>query len=174
VKCSAGNSGDRGVIQKTMKTNDADISEESQLELAAGNLKQSAQRELAAGVLKQAAQDLRRFHGATSKIERELYFDAYRWLTIDECSSPFSFLNVCQLLNLTPDNVRHELVGDSSLGAFSNWMQRSRRAARRFRISFTQLFVSEPKASSSMPIGYSEPRKMAVFVGGACLHENAN
>jgi hypothetical protein len=44
-----------------MKTNDADISEGSQLELAAGVLKQAAQRELTAGVLKQATQDLRRF-----------------------------------------------------------------------------------------------------------------
>ena len=83
-----------------MKSNDADISDESQ-------------RELAAGVLKQAAQDLRRFHGATNKLERELYLDAYGWLTVDECSSPFSFLNICQLLNLAPENVRQELIGDS-------------------------------------------------------------
>ena len=76
-----------------MKANDADMSEKRQLELAAG-------------VLKQAAQDLRRFRGATSKIERELYLDAYRWLTFDECSSPFSFLNLCELLNLAPENVR--------------------------------------------------------------------
>jgi hypothetical protein len=88
---------------------------ESQRALAAGDLKQSAQRELAAGVLKQAAQDLRWFHGATSKIERELYIDAYRWLTVDECSFPFSFLNVCQLLNLAPEDVRRELIGDLSL-----------------------------------------------------------
>jgi hypothetical protein len=79
-----------------MKPNDADILEESQRELAAGALKQAAQRELAAGVLKQAAQDLRRFRSRTSKIERELYLDAYRWLTVDECSSPFSFLNICE------------------------------------------------------------------------------
>ena len=95
-----------------MKANDADISEESQRELALDVLKQAAQRELAAGVLKRAAQDFRRFHGATSKIERELYLDAYRWLMSDECSSPFSFLNVCHLLNLTPDHLRQELIGD--------------------------------------------------------------
>jgi len=88
-----------------MNANDADISEGSQLELAAG-------------VLKQAAQDLGRFRGATSEIERELYLDAYRWLTVVECSSPFSFLNVCQLLNLAPENVRPELIGDPSLGRF--------------------------------------------------------
>jgi hypothetical protein len=128
-----------------MKANDADFSEESQRSLAPGNLKQSAQRELAAGVLKQAAQDLRRFHGATSTIERELYLDAYRWLTADECSSPFSFLNVCQLLNLAPDNVRQELIGAPSLGALSYWTQSCGRAARRFGSSLRQFFVSEGK-----------------------------
>ena len=65
VKCSRPNSGNRGVTEYTMKANDLNTSEESQ-------------RELAAGVLKQAAQDLRRFHGATSRVERELYLDAYR------------------------------------------------------------------------------------------------
>jgi hypothetical protein len=66
-----------------MKVNDADFSEGSQRELRIDELEQAAQRELAAGVLKQAAQDLRRFRGATSKIERELYLDAYRWLTVE-------------------------------------------------------------------------------------------
>ena len=139
-----------------MKTNDVDISEESRRELALDVLKHAAQRELAAGVLKQAAQDLRRLHGATSKIERELYLDAYRWLTIDECSSPFSFLNVCQLLNLTPENVRQELIGDSSLRAVNYWTQRCRRAARRVRTTFTQLLLSERNAGPSMPVRHAE------------------
>jgi hypothetical protein len=30
----------------------------------------------------------------------------------DECSSPFSFLNFCQLLTLAPENVRQELIGN--------------------------------------------------------------
>jgi hypothetical protein len=137
------------VTQQTMKANDADFSGESQRELALGDLKQAAQHELAAGVLKQAAQDLPRFHGAPSAVERELYLDAYRWLTVDECSSPFSFLNVCQLLNLAPENVRHELIGDVSLGAFSHWTQRCRRAASQLRSSLSQLFVTERNTSGA-------------------------
>jgi hypothetical protein len=125
-----------------MNSNDPDIAEQSQ-------------RGLAAGVLKQAAQDLRRFHGATSRIERELYLDAYRWLTVDECSSPFSFLNVCQLLNLAPENVRQELIGDLPLGRFTFWTQRCRRATRRLRTSFSQLFADERNARASMPAGYA-------------------
>jgi hypothetical protein len=154
-----------------MKTNDADIAEESQRELALGDLKQSAQRELAAGVLKQAAQDLRRFRGATSKIERALYFDAYRWLTVNEYSSPFSFLNVCQLLDLAPDNVRHDLIGDLSFGALSYWARRCGRAAGRLWTSFSHFFVNERN-------GHGEPGDMvfnnAPSPAGAFLDENVN
>jgi hypothetical protein len=155
VKCRRQESGDRGVKQHKMKSNNVDMSEENQRELATELLKQAAHRELATGVLKQAAQDLRRFRGAKSKIERELYFDAYRWLTVDECSSPFSFLNVCQLLNLAPDDVRQELIGDLSAGAFNCWIRRCGRATRRLRSSFSRFFVTERNASASMPVGYA-------------------
>src|ERR1700758_4604133 len=94
----------------------------------------TSQRELAAGVLKQAAQDLRRFHGATIAIERELYLDAYHWVISDDCSWPFSFLNVCQLLNLTPEILRRELLTEASLGLFSYLARRGGRAARSFQV----------------------------------------
>ena len=144
------------MTQQTMKSNDTGISEESQRELALGHLKHAAQRELAADVLKQAEHDLRRFHGATSNFERELYLDAYRWFTVDECSSPFSFLNVCQLLNLAPENVRQELIGDSALGALNYWTQRCTRAARGVRASVTQLFLSGRNASAGIPMHHAE------------------
>ena len=154
-----------------MKTNGVDISEEIKRELEVDELKQAAQRELAAGVLKQAAQDLRRFHGATSKIERALYFDAYRWLTVNEYSSPFSFLNVCQLLNLAPDNVRQDMVGDSSLGALSFWTRRCLRVTSQLRTSFGHFFVNERN-------GHAEPGDMAFntapSASGAFLHEHVN
>ena len=135
-----------------MKTSTANISEENQRELV-DILKHAAQRELAAGVLKQAAHDLRRSHCATSKIQRELYLDAQRWLTADECSSLFSFVNVCQSLNLAPESVRQELIGDSSVGAVNYWTQSCTRAARRVRTSVTQLFLSERNAG--MPIHHA-------------------
>jgi len=46
---------------------------------------ETSRRDLAAGILKQAALDLRRFHGATSAVEREFYVDAYRWVMSDDC-----------------------------------------------------------------------------------------
>ena len=92
------------------------------------------QKDLASGILKQAVQDLRRFHGATRRVERELYLDAYRWVVSDDGTWPFSFLNVCQLLNLTPDNLRPELLADASAGIFAYWSRRSARAARSFQV----------------------------------------
>jgi hypothetical protein len=65
---------------------------------------ETSRKDLAARILKQAA--LRRFHSATSGVEREFYLDAYRWVTSDDYSWPFSFLNVCQALNLVPETVR--------------------------------------------------------------------
>src|SRR5437879_2386728 len=79
---------------------------------------ETSRKDLADGILKQAALDLRRFHGATSGLEREFYLDAYRWVTSDDSSWPFSFLNVCQLLKLAPETAREEVLGDMSLGAF--------------------------------------------------------
>ena len=113
---------------------------------------QTNQRDLAAGVLKQAAQDLRRFHGATSAIERELYLDAYRWVISDDCSWPFSFLNVCQLLNLAPESLRQELLTDASLGLFSYLARRSGRAARSFQVFLNRVFTANPRPVAVDPV----------------------
>jgi hypothetical protein len=110
------------------------------------------QKDLAAGVLKQAAQDLRRFHGATSAIERELYLDAYRWVISDDCSWPFSFLNVCQLLNLAPESLRQELLTDASLGLFSYLARRGGRAARSFQIFLNRIFTTSRNPIAVDPV----------------------
>jgi hypothetical protein len=121
-----------------MNANNADSLEESE-------------RELAAGVLKQAAQDLRRFHGATSTVERELYYDAYRWIMSDDYSWPFSFPNVCRLLNRVPEDLRQELVGDLASGPFGQWARRCSRAVRRFLDSLTQRFATDYNLTTALP-----------------------
>jgi len=113
---------------------------------------ETSQKDLAAGVLKQAAQDLRRFNSATSAVERELYLDAYSWLISDDSSWPFSFLNVCQLLNLTPDIVRQELVADASGGFFTYWTRRSVRAARSFQIFLNRVFTTNRNSTAVDPV----------------------
>jgi len=112
---------------------------------------ETGQRDLAAGVLKQVKQDLRRFHDAASAIERELYLDAYRWLTANDFSWPFSFLNVCQLLNLAPETVREDLLGDASLGTFGHWSRRCKRAARRLQTFISPVFTNERNGSAAEP-----------------------
>ena len=104
---------------------------------------ETSRKDLAAGILKQAGLDLRRFHDATSAIEREFYLDAYRWVISDDCSWPFSFLNVCQLLNLAPEAVRGDVLGDLSSGVFGYWTRRCGRAARKFQIFLSNTFANE-------------------------------
>jgi len=121
-----------------MKANNADRLEESE-------------RELAAGVLKQAAEDLRRFHGATSKVERELYLDAHSWVMSEDYSWPFSFPNVCRLLNRVPEELRQELVGDLAFGPFGQLARRCSRAVRRFLDSLTERFPTKYNPVPALP-----------------------
>ncbi|HJY53981.1 MAG TPA: hypothetical protein VKD89_08155 [Candidatus Udaeobacter sp.] len=113
---------------------------------------ETSRKDLADGILKQAALDLRRFHDATSAVEREFYLDAYRWVMSDDCSWLFSFLNVCQLLNLAPETVRENVLGDLSLGAFGYWSRRCGRAARRLKISLSNIFTNERTANATEPV----------------------
>jgi hypothetical protein len=107
--------------------------EASEEALATGMLKQAAYADLATGVLKQAAHDLRRFHTATKGVERDLYFDAYSWIRANDFSWPYSFVNVCKLLDVCPEVFRAELLADISLGSFSYWMKRGGRFASSLR-----------------------------------------
>jgi hypothetical protein len=115
-------------------------------------ISETSQRELASGILKQAAEDLRRFHGAKSNVERELYRDAYRWVESDDCSWPFSFLNVCQLLQLAPDVLRQELLTDASLGLFNYLARRGGRAARSFQVFLNRIFTANPPPVAVDPV----------------------
>jgi hypothetical protein len=117
---------------------------------------ETSRKDLAAGILKQARLDLRRFHGGTNAVEREFYLDARRWVTSDDYSWPFSFLNVCQLLNLAPETVREEILVDLSLGALGYWSRRCGRAARRFKIFLNNIFTNErtTNAAESSPSVY--------------------
>src|SRR3954451_21285382 len=110
---------------------------------------ETSRKDLAAGILKQAGLDLRRFHGAMSEVEREFYLDAHRWVTSDDCAWPFSFLNVCQTLNLAPETVREEVLCDVSLGTFSYWTRRCGRAARKLQIFLSSAFINERDSNAA-------------------------
>jgi hypothetical protein len=103
---------------------------------------------LAAGVLKQAAYDLRRFRAATKGANRELYLDARSWISANDFSWPYSFMNVCKLLDLCPEVVRVELLADASLGSFHYWIRRAGRLSRKLRGSFVRVFASPEGAEA--------------------------
>ena len=97
---------------------------------------------LAAGVLKQAAHDLRRFRTATEGVKRELYLDAYGWITANDFSWPYSFVNVCKLLDVSPEVVRTEIFADASVGLLDYWTRRAGRLSGKLRSSFVRVFAS--------------------------------
>jgi len=88
-------------------------------------------KSLAKGVLHQAATDLRLFQGVQDPVSQALYMDAYSWVLSEDTSWPYSFVNVCQLLGLSVEFTR----GDILLDAESRWCSRSLRAAKRISIS---------------------------------------
>ena len=95
---------------------------------------------VAVGVLKQAGSDLRRFRAATRRADREVYLDAHSWITAHDFSWPYSFMNVCKLLNLCPEVVRAELLADASLGSARYWIRRIGRLSRRLSASVVRVF----------------------------------
>src|SRR4051794_32630622 len=100
-----------------------------------------AKQKLAAGVLTQARRDLRRFYQPKTTAERELFLDAYSWLVSDNDRWPFSFRNVCRLLDRAPEALRRELLGEVSLGAVPYWSRRVGDAVRGIRGSVREVLV---------------------------------
>jgi hypothetical protein len=102
----------------------------------------TAEKGLAIGVLKQAAYDLRRYRTATKAANRELYLDAHSWVTAYDSSWPYSFTNVCKLLDLCPEMVRTDLLADASLGPFHYWIRRAGRLSRKLSASVVRVLES--------------------------------
>ena len=102
----------------------------------------TAEKGLAIGVLKQAAYDLRRYRTATKAADRELYLDAHSWVTAYDSSWPYSFTNVCKLLDLCPEMVRTDLLADASLGPFHYWIRRAGRLSRKLSASVVRVLES--------------------------------
>jgi len=69
----------------------------------------SAEAELAAAVLKLAFEDLQKHRGTTDTRRKRAFRDAYVWVKSNERQWPFSFLNVCDMLDLSPQALRAKL-----------------------------------------------------------------
>jgi hypothetical protein len=72
----------------------------------------SPERQLAISVLWQAADDLQKYRCARRRRRQRLYMDAYRWVESDDRSWVFSFVNLCEVFNLSPQALRAELLGE--------------------------------------------------------------
>src|SRR3954465_12256076 len=99
-----------------------------------------AKEKLAAGILLQARRDLRNYRASRIAAEQGLYLDAYSWVVSDNRSWPFSFVNVCERRGLQPEEIRQELLQQSSLDAFSYWSQRVGQGFRQVHLSLRHAF----------------------------------
>jgi hypothetical protein len=70
------------------------------------------ERALALAVVWEAVLDLGKYRFAKRRRQQRLYWEAYEWVTADDRVWPFSFVNLCDILGLTPDPVRKQLLGE--------------------------------------------------------------
>jgi hypothetical protein len=68
------------------------------------------ERVLALSVLLQAAEDLQKGRDAQDRCKQRLHRDAYRWVISDDRSWAYSFVNLCDMLNLSPEYLRAGLL----------------------------------------------------------------
>ena len=71
------------------------------------------ERTMAMRVLRQAANDLQEFRYARRPGRQRLYVEAYTWVASNDRSWPYSFLNLCDALRLSPECVRAELLSNA-------------------------------------------------------------
>jgi hypothetical protein len=104
---------------------------------------------LAKSVLAQVKEDLGRFRGVSDRVGREMYRDAYSWVVSNDFAWPYSFLNVCEALGLSPEGQRAELLADTP----PSWYSRSRRMAQTLssslRTSLANVFATRDSFANS-------------------------
>lgn len=69
---------------------------------------------LAASILCQAVEDLQKFHYQRRGAGEMLYRKVVDWIASNDRSSPYSFLNLCDVLGVAPDRLRGELLAANS------------------------------------------------------------
>ena len=69
------------------------------------------ERSLLVAMLEQAASDLSNFRYRPRRKAQRIYWDAYRWVTSDDRSYAFSFVNICEALKLSPEALRSGMLG---------------------------------------------------------------
>ena len=70
------------------------------------------ERALALAVVWEAVLDLGKYRFAPRRRQQRLYWEAYDWVTSDNRSWPYSFVNLCDTIDLTPEPVRKQLLAE--------------------------------------------------------------
>jgi hypothetical protein len=70
----------------------------------------SPECELAAAVLDAAVIDLQKYRYARGRYRQRMYWQAYQWVASGDRQWPFSFVNVCEVLRLSPEALRARLL----------------------------------------------------------------
>jgi hypothetical protein len=68
------------------------------------------ERALAVSVLWQAVTDLQNCRSARWGKQQRLYREAYQWVASNDREWPYSFVNICEALGLSPQCLRGELL----------------------------------------------------------------
>jgi hypothetical protein len=71
---------------------------------------QQPERALAAAVLDTALEDLERHRYAHGRSHQRIYWQVYQWVASDCREWPFSFVNICEILRLSPPALRKQLL----------------------------------------------------------------
>jgi hypothetical protein len=72
------------------------------------------ERALALAVVEQAVIDLEKHRFAKRRRQQRLYMEAYNWVTSGDRSWPYSFVNLCEVLDINPNVLRTRLLGDAA------------------------------------------------------------
>ena len=78
----------------------------SQLIVLDQRRKRSASERLAVAVVSQAVNDVALYHSTRYSWAQRVYRDAWRWIFSDDRVNTFSFLNLCEAVDLSPGKVR--------------------------------------------------------------------
>ncbi len=73
----------------------------------------SAERSLVLSVLWQAVLDLHKYRFAKRHRQQRLYMEAYQWVACEDRSWSFSFVNLCEALDFSPESLRERLLADA-------------------------------------------------------------
>ena len=69
------------------------------------------EKALALAVVWEAVLDLGKYRFATRRRQQRLYWQAYDWVTSDDRSWAYSFANLCDVIGLTVEPARRQLLG---------------------------------------------------------------